>query len=185
MPDVLQTREDCNFRANVQSSGLFSLLGYDTTGMAFPLAACSTSLFPALSDDVAVPFLQRKVRRTKIQTAKLTKLITDIRGSVGLIIRGLDGLGTKINRIRRWLRALRRAIYLYFLINDEEVLPDDGINLIQAQSSIGFRLVCLSSDDLLADPLPAYLQPLVAAWTNKQSTKTAPNMAPLNAPRQA
>jgi hypothetical protein len=147
IPDVLRADEDRDFRMRMQSSGLSTLLGYDTTGLIVTLSNCSSSLFPALSDDKAVPMLQAKLKHTQFQTNKLNKLIESMPGLICLIIRGLDGFGTDIDRIRRWLRMLRRVVYFYFLINDEEAIPSDGIGLIQAQSSVGFRLVCLSSQE--------------------------------------
>ena len=60
-------------------------------------------------------------------------------------------------------RTLGHLIHLCLSIRDDEVLPEDGISTIQAQSSMGFCLVCMSSEDLLAEPLQHNIELLVNA----------------------
>jgi hypothetical protein len=157
---AFQDEKIVRFQVDSQCFDVSSLFGFRVVGEHVVVGYGKPSIFPSVSGDQSL----REAAQTKHNRGIFTKArkatdhinaLVDAAppGLVYLVVRGLDGLGTILDRIRKWIKERKshnHQICIILMFRKDEFIPDDAASIVSAWASFGFRIVHFSDEELLA-----------------------------------
>jgi hypothetical protein len=166
IPSAFQDQRIIQFQVDNQCFDLSSLLDCHVSGSRVVVVGHGkTNIFPSVSGDASLREATQTIHirgictRARSSTDEINTKIKDApAGFVYLTIRGLGSIDKLLDRIRTWIRELKRRLYFISMFRKDEYLPQDCAGLVPAWATFGLRLIRFSVEELFAETLSEEMQ---------------------------
>jgi len=154
--DALTLRTDASvmFQSRIPCKDLSALFGTDFSGPVHYSHDAPTSVFPVVNGETFTEPQYQNVPKGTIDKARksierLNRFLDALLpGYLGIVVRGIDGFGTDLARVARWLKLRKHRFWFMYLVLFDKVLANNGVGLVQGWLSCGYRLFGFSDQEL-------------------------------------